>query len=50
MSAIKEQYHDQIESGMRQFCCCEMPAKMKGKNLCWRCKKPFKKIFNKNLQ
>ena len=23
-------------------CACEMPAKIKGKNECWRCKKPFK--------
>lgn len=23
-------------------CTCEMPAKVKGKNECWRCKKPLK--------
>lgn len=22
-------------------CSCEMPAKMHGKNLCWRCKRPL---------
>lgn len=22
-------------------CKCEMPAKMHGKNLCWRCKRPL---------
>lgn len=26
-------------------CMCEMPAKMKGKNQCWRCKKPFKEFL-----
>lgn len=31
-------------SGVR-VCTCEMPAKMKGKNQCWRCKKPFKEFL-----
>ena len=26
-------------------CRCEMPAKVKGKNECWRCKKPFKELL-----
>lgn len=26
-------------------CACEMPAKVKGKNECWRCKKPFKEFL-----
>jgi hypothetical protein len=26
-------------------CACEMPAKIKGKNECWRCKKPFKEFL-----
>ena len=26
-------------------CTCEMPAKVKGKNECWRCKKPFKEFL-----
>lgn len=26
-------------------CVCEMPAKIKGKNECWRCKKPFKEFL-----
>lgn len=25
----------------RSVCSCEMPAKVKGKNECWRCKKPI---------
>jgi hypothetical protein len=28
-------------NGNPEFCTCEMPAKMHGKNLCWRCKKQF---------
>ena len=24
------------------YCSCEMPAKIKGKNECYRCRKPFK--------
>ena len=27
-----------------EYCTCEMPAKMHGKNQCWRCKKPFKEL------
>ena len=26
-------------------CSCEMPAKVKGKNECWRCKKPLKEFL-----
>lgn len=26
-------------------CTCEMPAKVKSKNECWRCKKPFKEFL-----
>lgn len=29
----------------RSVCVCEMPAKIKGKNECWRCKKPFKEFL-----
>ena len=29
-------------------CVCEMPAKIKGKNECWRCKKPFKEFLQTN--
>ena len=32
-----------VDSG--SVCTCEMPAKMKGKNQCWRCKKPFKELL-----
>lgn len=28
-----------------RVCTCEMPAKMKGKNQCWRYKKPFKEFL-----
>ena len=28
------------------FCTCEMPAKVKGKNECWRCKRPFRENRN----
>lgn len=26
-------------------CTCEMPAKVKGKNECWRCRKPLKELL-----
>lgn len=26
-------------------CSCEMPAKVKGKNECWRCKRPLKEFL-----
>lgn len=54
MGKIKEHYHDEIiaaqrdtlvdESEADEYCTCEMPAKMHGKNKCWRCKKPFKEF------
>lgn len=33
-----------------RVCTCEMPAKMKGKNQCWRCKKPFKEFLQTDCQ
>jgi len=33
-----------IENGTN--CTCEMPAKVKGKNVCWRCKKPLKDFLH----
>ncbi len=27
-----------------KFCTCEQPAKVKGRNQCWRCKCPFEKV------
>lgn len=27
------------------LCSCEMPAKVKGKNECWRCKRPLKEFL-----
>jgi hypothetical protein len=37
-----EELKKKLESDV-SVCTCEMPAKVKGKNECWRCKKPFKK-------
>jgi hypothetical protein len=31
-----------IQNVSVSVCTCEMPAKVKGKNECWRCKKPLK--------
>lgn len=37
--------HDAKLPVMPTVCKCEMPAKIKGKNQCWRCKKPFKELL-----
>lgn len=34
-----------IKAVSSSVCTCEMPAKMKGKNQCWRYKKPFKEFL-----
>lgn len=40
-----EPRHDAKLPVMPTVCKCEMPAKIKGKNQCWRCKKPFKELL-----
>lgn len=30
---------------VESYCSCEMPAKVTGKNECWRCKKSFKELL-----
>lgn len=34
-----------IQNVSVSVCTCEMPAKVKSKNECWRCKKPFKEFL-----
>jgi len=44
---IAQEFADQFRQPavISSVCMCEMPAKMKGKNQCWRCKKPFKELL-----
>jgi len=41
---MKNQEKTKIKN-MPTVCKCEMPVKIKGKNQCWRCKKPFKELL-----
>ena len=36
-----EQYLQKEQDAVIKTCKCEMPAKIHGKNLCWRCKRPL---------
>mgnify|MGYP007053800544 CR=1 FL=1 len=44
-TALKEGQKLPIHNVSVSVCSCEMPAKVKGKNECWRCKKPFKEFL-----
>ena len=37
----KKKRDAKIKAVSSSVCTCEMPAKMKGKNQCWRCKSPI---------
>jgi len=41
----KKPQHDAKLPVSGSVCRCEMPAKVKGKNECWRCKRPFKEFL-----
>lgn len=46
-----EEYLEKIKQALStsdvsvSVCSCEMPAKVKGKNECWRCKRPLKEFL-----
>ncbi len=42
---LKDKHLLRSHSVSVSVCTCEMPAKIKGKNECWRCKKPFKEFL-----